>query len=217
MYTRQHKKTGLQSPYEGPFKIHERLTRSTFKIEVGNYQSGEPRFEVRHINDLKLAHPDSMAAEAKRPKLGRPTVQPGSSVPADATSQSNSSRSVSKPSATSSQSHSPRSKSPTKTNDVSEKIQTAFDTLSGKPPHPDYIKKGPIITNQMFDDANWPQILKIPESSRPIRASRNPNPRYVDAISFGPPPQLGFPRVQPTWSASSADLAEINKWISRSV
>ena len=171
---------------------------------------------IRDINDLKLAHPDSMAAEAKRPKLGRPTVQTESSVSSEATSKSTLSKSVSIPSATS-QSHSPRSNSPTKTNNASGKIQTAFDTLSGKPPHPDYIKKGPIITNQMFDDANWPQILNIPESSRPVRASRNPNPRYVDAISFGPPPQLGFPRVQPTWSASSADLAEINKWISRSV
>ena len=63
VYTRQHKKSGLESPFEGPFRIHERLSRSTFKLEVGHYHSGEPRYEVRHINDLKLAHPKSLAAE----------------------------------------------------------------------------------------------------------------------------------------------------------
>ena len=71
-YTKQHQTTGLQCPYEGPFKIIGRPSRSTIKLLVGHYRSGEERYEVRHINDLKFAHPDSMAAPASRPTLGRP-------------------------------------------------------------------------------------------------------------------------------------------------
>ena len=67
------------------------------------------------------------------------------------------------------------------------KIQTG-ETLT-KNPHPDYLAKGPLITQQMFDKADWPKILNIPEatspitndetkSSRPIRQTRNPNPKY---------------------------------------
>ena len=74
VYTRQHKATGLQTPYEGPFRIASRPSRSTVQIEVGLYKSGEKRYEIRHFNDLKIAHPDSLAAPATRPKLGRPTT-----------------------------------------------------------------------------------------------------------------------------------------------
>ena len=74
VYTKQHKAQGLQTPYEGPFLIESRPSRSTVRIEVGQYKSGEKRYEIRHFNDLKIAHPDSLAAPATRPKLGRPTT-----------------------------------------------------------------------------------------------------------------------------------------------
>ena len=35
------------------------------------------------------------------------------------------------------------------------------DTLSQNP-HPGYLAKGPLITNEMFEKADWPEILKIP-------------------------------------------------------
>ena len=72
VYVRQHKTTGLQSPFEGPFLVVERPSRSTVKIEVGTLKNGEKRYEVRHFNDLKLAHEDSPAAPIHRSKLGRP-------------------------------------------------------------------------------------------------------------------------------------------------
>ena len=61
------------------------------------------------------------------------------------------------------------------------KIQTSAaepvgETLSGKPPHPDYVKKGPIITTEMFN--KW-----TPDMLRPVRSTRNPNPMYVEAIA----------------------------------
>ena len=48
------------------------MTRSTFKLEVGQYKDGSMRHEIRHANDLKIAHPDSLAAPIHRPALGRP-------------------------------------------------------------------------------------------------------------------------------------------------
>ena len=74
VYTCQHKTTGLQCHYEGPFKIANRESKSVVKIEVGVYADGTKRYELRHLNDLKLAHPDSLAAPAQRPKLGRPST-----------------------------------------------------------------------------------------------------------------------------------------------
>ena len=72
VYTKQHQTTGLQPPFEGPFRVAERLSRSTFKLEVGTYKDGTKRYEIRHANDLKLAHPKSLMAPTTRPNLGRP-------------------------------------------------------------------------------------------------------------------------------------------------
>ena len=57
VYTKQHQKTGLQAHFEGPFPVAERTSRSVMKIEVGSYKDGRKRYEYRHINDLKFAHP----------------------------------------------------------------------------------------------------------------------------------------------------------------
>ena len=71
-YVRQHKKTGLQAPFEGPFDIAERISRSTVKLHVGNFKDGTKKYEIRHANDLKFTHPDSLAAPIHRPSRGRP-------------------------------------------------------------------------------------------------------------------------------------------------
>ena len=73
VFTRQHHTTGLDAPYKGPFLVESRPSRSTVRIEVGQYSGGRKRHEVRHFNDLKLAHEDSPAAAVHRPKLGRPS------------------------------------------------------------------------------------------------------------------------------------------------
>ena len=48
------------------------MSNSVWKLEVGSYKDGRKRYEYRHLNDLKLAHPKSLAAPAERPTLGRP-------------------------------------------------------------------------------------------------------------------------------------------------
>ena len=222
VYTRQHQTTGLQTPFEGPFRIEERVSRSVIKIEVGTYKDGRKRYELRHLNDIKLAHPESLAAPASRPALGRPSVLGRASSPTDAkpvanratVPESSSGNKQTQPvdaennfrltdsasgqqqtHATSNQEQRQLASSPPE----GGKIQTA------KTPHPDYIKKGPLITEQMFRE--WtPELLNLPP--RPVRSTRNPNPVYVDSIEsgagvFGPA----------AWSASVAEIKAINNSI----
>ena len=73
VYTRQHKSTGLQPSFAGPFELVERLSKSTIKIKVGEKVSGEDIYEVRHLNDIKLSSHDSLTAPVSRPKRGRPS------------------------------------------------------------------------------------------------------------------------------------------------
>ena len=49
------------------------------KIEVGFFKNGEPRYEVRHLNDIKVAHDKSLVAPVQRSALGRKPA----SVPAE--------------------------------------------------------------------------------------------------------------------------------------
>ena len=150
VYTRQHKALGLQSPYAGPFKIEQRLSRSTIKICVGNKVSGEPIYEVRHLNDIKICDPNSYVSPATRPKKGRPSKVP-------------------EPSAQIKKSPAPETTA-----------GQATTTISGKQPHPNYAKKGPIITEEMFQ--KWaPDHFNIPENNS------------VATIQFNVPP--------PNWSS----------------
>ena len=71
---------------------------------------------------------------------------------------------------------------------LTAKIQTADqapngESLSVKSPHPNYVRKGPIITNEMF--SKWsPDMLEASgTNARPVRSTRNKNPKYVEAIA----------------------------------
>ena len=154
-YTKQHQTTGLQVSYEGPFLIAERLSNSTVKLEVGNFKNGDKRYEVRHANDLKFAHPDSMAAPAARPALGRPR-KPASS---DVNNQTDAEFAVSEPS-----------------NEVPFPHPTTNRLSTADPP-------APSTANEEFDGVvTGPP--PAPAFSRPTRTTRNPNPYYVDSLSF---------------------------------
>ena len=64
-----------------------------------------------------------------------------------------------------------------------------FTKYSSSNPHPDYIKKGPLFTQEMFD--KWtPDLLGIPD---------------INTIDLSQPP----PNFK-TWSASAQELATIN-------
>ena len=72
VYARQHKAQGLEAPYNGPFPVVSRPSRSTVQIQVGLSAKGEPRYETRSWRDLKVASKDPEAKDAERPRKGRP-------------------------------------------------------------------------------------------------------------------------------------------------
>ena len=199
VYTRQHKAVGLQAPYEGPFLIVDRPSRSTVKLKVGQFKSGEDRFEIRHLNDIKAAHPKSMAAPAQRPVLGRPSKTPGTSAPSGGR-------------------HSTEAPSdfrlPLKTGSESDSLQK-----SKQPTQPAAVVGSSPLNNHATSSANGrvespssgSEPAKIQTSGRPVRSTRNQNPLYVDAFtSVSIPPPAHKP-----WSATMDEVAEINRYISR--
>ena len=191
VYTRQHKKVGLSSPFEGPFRIHERLSRSTVKIEVGKFLSGEPRFEVRHINDLKLAHPDSMAAEASRPKLGRP---------ARSDSRTSTDRQSLSPSPTPSNRSNDFPQPPTsQAAGTNKQTFGTRDSVSHATSFPERSSASCPAQGGEIQNSGPPDIAPFSSSGRPIRSTRNANPYYVDAMHC--------------WSATPTELAALNRAI----
>ena len=87
VYARQHKALGLEAPYNGPFKIVSRPSRSTVVIQVGLTATGEPRHETRSWRDLKVAHVAPDTKEAHRPRRGRPKKNTSSLSEADSTTE----------------------------------------------------------------------------------------------------------------------------------
>ena len=187
VYTRQHNTTGLQAHFEGPFRIAERVSRSVLKLEVGTYKGGQKRYEFRHLNDIKLAHPKSLAAPAERPKLGRPSATPTST-----SSDGSGPTGIATPEGA--------------TNPSNQLTDLPVDTLpevQSPPSVPDSESK------QTFSGR---EPAKIQTSKLPRRSTRNPNPIYVDSIMTGPPPTPPFttPRA---WTASGEELAWLNQSI----
>ena len=72
VYARQHNTKGLSPPYEGPFPVTSKPSRSTIEIKVGLNKHGAERIERRHVSDIKVAHLREGATIAERKKRGRP-------------------------------------------------------------------------------------------------------------------------------------------------
>ena len=165
-YTRQHQTTGLQTPYEGPFKIDSWISRSVVKLEVGVYKDGRKRFEIRHANDLKFAHPKSLAAPAQRPKLGRP---PKPSVPVAGSNQTDA-----------------KSLGPEPSNFPSN--VNKFNPLSATDSQSNHATSNAVAGEQSSnfparENSNAiPGPPPLPAFTRPQRSTRNPSPKYVDSI-----------------------------------
>ena len=197
VYTRQHKAQGLQVPYEGPFPIVERPSWSTVKIDVGAFKSGERRYEIQHRNDIKVAHPKSLAAPAQRPTLGRPpqvqtSAQSDPSTSTDA--QAETSLPFQKPSNQFLEpplhQQAPGSKQTTaKSDGKSRHVNHATSTRQNRLSSPDPPGIPPFIT------------------TRPVRSTRNPDPIYVDGIQWS--------SLRP-WSASKTEISALNSLINKS-
>ena len=146
VYVKLDNPASLMPRFEGPFEITSRPSHSQVEVKVGLFKSGEPRLRVFNWNSCKVAHMRDNATENLRPALGRRQNK---------TADQN----TNKPA----------------TESGAAKIQT-YNTLSGLPPHPDYLKKGPIVTDQMY--SKLPEVLRDFNNQRPVRSTRNPNPQY---------------------------------------
>ena len=154
VYVRVDEPKGLSSRYEGPYKVISRPSRSQLEVRIGSFANGSPRTSVYHWSSCKPAHLRDDFVEGSRPMLGR-KPQSSATPPSSDTSSTEASSSDSAPT-----------------------VISSPGVSSSKSPHPDYLRKGPLITDRMFDDADWPKILNIPQ--RPRRSTRNPSPNYVE-------------------------------------
>ena len=195
VYTKQHQTTGLQPSFEGPFRIAERLSRSTFKLEVGTFKDGTKRYEIRHANDLKFAHPKSLTAPAVRPTLGRPsssssdaqlTALPSHPTPSNQFDESEPASSVA-------------------ADQNKQTLQTRKDATTDRPTHETSNQncRVPASIKEGGQELTGPPKIQ-PFSGRPTRTTRNPNPIYVDGIQL---------ESNKPWSASSAEIQELNRMI----
>ena len=146
---------------------------------MGSYKSGERRYEIRHFNDLKLAHPQSLAAPAERPKLGRPSrtsVRPEGQTPTDVGDASAPSSFLpSKPVVDDTPSF------PELSRETALKNKQAVGTNSNATHETSKQQFHPPTANEEFQGViTGPP--PAPAFTRPARSTRNPHPHYVDSF-----------------------------------
>ena len=214
MYTRQHQTTGLQAPYEGPFKVAEQVSRSTYKIEVGTFKDGSKRYEIRHANDLKAAHPDSKTAPISRPKLGRPSKSdPQNKLNSSMASPGTPSNHFDSLPSQNGGSEADTNLVPRADTPATARNKQAADCLN--PPKratvapSNHETSNPKNRLPASDPARGLSMGTGPPAgqpfSRPARTTRNPNPYYVDSIATR------------AWQATPEDLQYLNRSINRPI
>ena len=166
-------------------------------------KDGTKRFEIRHVNDLKFPHPKSLAAPAVRPRLGRPagtsssldsktSTEETAPVPASPSPSNRFLLTKQLPNPPSSQT----SKQAVATGNAATKAIVNHETsISGKRQPASELDSGLAMSGP-------PPSPPFP--ARPVRATRNPSPYYVDSI------QLVSCRP---WSASQDEVSALNRAI----
>ena len=154
--------------------ITSRPSRSTVEVRVGSFADGSPRLQKYHWSHCKIAHLREDAVAAERPGPGRPktSAHPEASITTDGNNKNDADEKINK---------------------VKSAGRVEIQTVAGKFQNEPVVSnrnKGPVITDNMFQQ--WsPDLLGIPSSTnhsnsnstlrRSSRASRNPNPQYIDA------------------------------------
>ena len=200
-YTRQHQTTGLQANFEGPFRIDSRVSKSVVKLEVGCYKDGTKRYELRHLNDIKLSHPESLASPVERPKLGRPP-KPSTNLSGQSSTEAPDGKVPSFfPSA-------PLPQQPSLTAPSKQTSSLPSNATSNPNNHETSILENRQPASEDHSDFSMvpsgPPPLQPFSSNRPVRTTRNPRPYYVDATRWD--------SVRP-WSASQDEIEMLNRSI----
>ena len=76
VYVKVDKPESLCPKWEGPYAIVSRPSRSTVEVKLGLFKNGEMRKSIYHWTSCKVANLRPGAAEASRPRLGRPPKKP---------------------------------------------------------------------------------------------------------------------------------------------
>ena len=69
--TKKAKYVPLESKWDGPYLIKQRLGDSALKLLVGHFANGRERTEIRHWNSCYPLDPNSPLPTASKPSLGR--------------------------------------------------------------------------------------------------------------------------------------------------
>ena len=153
-------------------------------VKLSIKKDGTPHLQTYNWNLCKIAHLREGAQEATRPRPGRPAKQntataSSSSETRPATSTAMQVPDPPLPSDTRTSKTTTSSEKSSSPSSVKEKSKTSGS--SSRSPHPDYIRRGPLITEHMFNQ--WtPDLLNLPDR-RTARSTRNPDPKYIDSIT----------------------------------
>ena len=218
VYIKVDKPQSLCPRFEGPYEIHSRPSRSTIEVVLGCKKDGSLRLQKYHWSSAKIAHMREGASVAQRPKLGRPstlTSTPLAKNDLTSSQSSNVSENLSMNVQTSflgddagdtndcqqkpKQSVRPRPIRARKKTSATNRPITV-PAASSVPQPANFQTAQPVFTNDMFrtrpadplSDSN-----EVNSQSRPVRRTRNPNPKYIDAI----------------WSASQDEIDMLNGMI----
>ena len=153
--TRQHKTTGLDPNWSGPFPVLEQVSRSQIKIKVGHFKDGSPKIELRRLQDIKPAYLEPGSVNAERPARGRPPTRPPPAPVPELLIPSSSSPPSSSP-------------EPAKNSSTNQQINN----------QPVVSKQDNSAGNSNFGSYRDALV------NRPKRSTRNPNPQYIDSISI---------------------------------
>ena len=156
---RQHKTTGLDPSWSGPFPVLEKVSRSQILIKVGHYRDGSIRSELRRLHDIKPAHLEPGSAAAERPSRG---CSPKSPTPTGVAGQQRST--VPRPAID--------------PNSLAGANQLKPTSKAASPEESNVNKDAAILTNET-DEGNSNGTAYRDALLRPARTTRNPNPNYV--------------------------------------
>ena len=195
VYLKIHDARSLQPRFQGPFLIIDRPTNSTINIKVGTYADGRDRVKEHHWKNCRPALVVPNTPIASRPKLGRPSK-------------------TSTPVAVSNTTETPTNRFPDPPPSFSTVDKSKQPLTSSAAANKDAIHRVSDHATSI-PESRVPASADVGGSSRPTRSTRNPNPVYIDEISLtGPPHFKPFISRKP-WSASAAEVDELNRTISQ--
>ena len=76
VYVRRGKSSPLGAQFDGPFPIVSRQGTSCVEVRTAYYANGNPRLELHHWKNCKVAHFMDEPFEAEKAPLGRPSTRP---------------------------------------------------------------------------------------------------------------------------------------------